>query len=243
MGFVWGSVGKVLAARQGDRASSVDRERLESGADDADGDHVVCSHFFEKSLLRLQRNGSLLRFRPPGGCRPQLGEENGQGAVSCPASHPGHHRDGPRNKEAVPAFLDSDSPVLRIRHAEIVARSSRTSARVFEDEARKLGHIPWLARGTLYPEVIESVSFKGSLIAGTVISYGAARPDLLRARSGGRHPHLHGLGGRGRAVGGVRRHGLNPSGAVRGRPKPHRVGQDGTAHSIKTEGRDRLFEL
>jgi GMP synthase (glutamine-hydrolysing) len=32
---------------------------------------------------------------------------------------------------------------------------------VFEDEARVLGEIPWLAQGTLYPDVIESVSFKG----------------------------------------------------------------------------------
>jgi GMP synthase (glutamine-hydrolysing) len=32
---------------------------------------------------------------------------------------------------------------------------------VFDQEARKLGHIPWLAQGTLYPDVIESVSFKG----------------------------------------------------------------------------------
>jgi GMP synthase (glutamine-hydrolysing) len=32
---------------------------------------------------------------------------------------------------------------------------------VFQDEARKLGRIPWLAQGTLYPDVIESVSFKG----------------------------------------------------------------------------------
>jgi len=32
---------------------------------------------------------------------------------------------------------------------------------VFEDEARKLGRIPWLAQGTLYPDVIESVSFRG----------------------------------------------------------------------------------
>jgi GMP synthase (glutamine-hydrolysing) len=32
---------------------------------------------------------------------------------------------------------------------------------VFEDEARRLGTIPWLAQGTLYPDVIESVSFKG----------------------------------------------------------------------------------
>ena len=32
---------------------------------------------------------------------------------------------------------------------------------VFDQEARKLGQIPWLAQGTLYPDVIESVSFKG----------------------------------------------------------------------------------
>jgi len=32
---------------------------------------------------------------------------------------------------------------------------------VFEDEAKKLGEIPWLAQGTLYPDVIESVSFRG----------------------------------------------------------------------------------
>jgi GMP synthase (glutamine-hydrolysing) len=32
---------------------------------------------------------------------------------------------------------------------------------VFEDEARALGQMPWLAQGTLYPDVIESVSFKG----------------------------------------------------------------------------------
>jgi GMP synthase (glutamine-hydrolysing) len=32
---------------------------------------------------------------------------------------------------------------------------------VFEDEARRLGDIPWLAQGTLYPDVIESVSFRG----------------------------------------------------------------------------------
>jgi GMP synthase (glutamine-hydrolysing) len=32
---------------------------------------------------------------------------------------------------------------------------------VFEEEARRIGHVPWLAQGTLYPDVIESVSFKG----------------------------------------------------------------------------------
>ncbi|HSE93748.1 MAG TPA: glutamine-hydrolyzing GMP synthase [Methylomirabilota bacterium] len=32
---------------------------------------------------------------------------------------------------------------------------------VFEEEARRLGEIPWLAQGTLYPDVIESISFKG----------------------------------------------------------------------------------
>ncbi len=32
---------------------------------------------------------------------------------------------------------------------------------VFETEAKKLGHFTYLAQGTLYPDVIESVSFKG----------------------------------------------------------------------------------
>ena len=32
---------------------------------------------------------------------------------------------------------------------------------VFEEEARKIGGVKWLVQGTLYPDVIESVSFKG----------------------------------------------------------------------------------
>jgi GMP synthase (glutamine-hydrolysing) len=32
---------------------------------------------------------------------------------------------------------------------------------VFEEEAKRLGDIPWLAQGTLYPDVIESVSHRG----------------------------------------------------------------------------------
>ena len=36
-----------------------------------------------------------------------------------------------------------------------------TFIRVFEREAKKVGDAKWLAQGTLYPDVIESVSFKG----------------------------------------------------------------------------------
>ena len=36
-----------------------------------------------------------------------------------------------------------------------------TFIRVFEEEARKIEGAKWLAQGTLYPDVIESVSFKG----------------------------------------------------------------------------------
>ena len=37
----------------------------------------------------------------------------------------------------------------------------RQFIRVFEEEARSLGDVRYLAQGTLYPDVIESVSFKG----------------------------------------------------------------------------------
>jgi len=51
---------------------------------------------------------------------------------------------------------------------------------VFEDEARKLGHIPWLAQGTLYPDVIESVSFKGpSATIKTHHNVGGLPPDII----------------------------------------------------------------
>ncbi|MBI3127203.1 MAG: glutamine-hydrolyzing GMP synthase [Candidatus Tectomicrobia bacterium] len=40
-------------------------------------------------------------------------------------------------------------------------RIGETFIRVFEKEARKLGRVKFLAQGTLYPDVIESVSFKG----------------------------------------------------------------------------------
>ncbi|MFH1069823.1 MAG: glutamine-hydrolyzing GMP synthase [Candidatus Glassbacteria bacterium] len=36
-----------------------------------------------------------------------------------------------------------------------------TFIRVFEEQARKLGEVAWLVQGTLYPDVIESVSVKG----------------------------------------------------------------------------------
>jgi GMP synthase (glutamine-hydrolysing) len=50
---------------------------------------------------------------------------------------------------------------------------------VFEEEARKLGEIPWLAQGTLYPDVIESVSFKGpSAVIKTHHNVGGLPPDM-----------------------------------------------------------------
>jgi len=61
--------------------------------------------------------------------------------------------------EANKRFLDRLAGVTdpeakrRIIGAEFIA--------VFDEESRKLGEVPWLAQGTVYPNVIESVSFKG----------------------------------------------------------------------------------
>jgi GMP synthase (glutamine-hydrolysing) len=50
---------------------------------------------------------------------------------------------------------------------------------VFHDEAKKLGAIPWLAQGTLYPDVIESVSHKGpSATIKTHHNVGGLPPDM-----------------------------------------------------------------
>ncbi len=50
---------------------------------------------------------------------------------------------------------------------------------VFEEEARRLGSVPWLAQGTLYPDVIESVSFKGpSATIKTHHNVGGLPPDM-----------------------------------------------------------------
>jgi GMP synthase (glutamine-hydrolysing) len=59
------------------------------------------------------------------------------------------------SKRFLDRLLDVTDPETKRKRigAEFIA--------VFEEEARKLGEIPWLAQGTLYPDVIESVSFKG----------------------------------------------------------------------------------
>ena len=79
--------------------------------------------------------------------------------------------------DASERFLDvlrdvTDPEVKRKRvGAEFIA--------VFQDEAKKLGAIPWLAQGTLYPDVIESVSYKGpSATIKTHHNVGGLPPDM-----------------------------------------------------------------
>jgi GMP synthase (glutamine-hydrolysing) len=61
--------------------------------------------------------------------------------------------------EAAPRFLTGLQGV--VDPEEKRRRIGREFIAVFEEEAERLGAIPWLAQGTLYPDVIESVSAKG----------------------------------------------------------------------------------
>ncbi len=61
--------------------------------------------------------------------------------------------------DAADRFIDALAGVIDPeRKRKIIGE---TFIRVFEDEARKLGDVKWLVQGTLYPDVIESVSVKG----------------------------------------------------------------------------------
>jgi GMP synthase (glutamine-hydrolysing) len=72
--------------------------------------------------------------------------------------------------EALQGVTDPETKRKRVG-AEFIA--------VFQDEARQLGAIPWLAQGTLYPDVIESVSHKGpSATIKTHHNVGGLPPDM-----------------------------------------------------------------
>ncbi len=63
-----------------------------------------------------------------------------------------HSRAAPRFLERLRGVTDPEEKRRRIGR-EFIA--------LFEEEAARLGAIPWLAQGTLYPDVIESISAKG----------------------------------------------------------------------------------
>src|SRR5271167_2977767 len=79
-------------------------------------------------------------------------------------------RAGPRFLAQLAGITDPEEKRRRIGH-EFIA--------VFADEARKLGEIKFLVQGTLYPDVIESVSVKGpSAVIKTHHNVGGLPPDL-----------------------------------------------------------------
>ena len=73
---------------------------------------------------------------------------------------PRHLQDRPRARRR-PASAFSTPLRGVVDPEEKRKRIGREFIAVFEEEARRLGTIPWLAQGTLYPDVIESVSAKG----------------------------------------------------------------------------------
>ena len=79
-------------------------------------------------------------------------------------------RAGPRFLSRLAGITDPEEKRRRIGHEFID---------VFADEARKLGGINYLVQGTLYPDVIESVSVKGpSAVIKTHHNVGGLPPDL-----------------------------------------------------------------
>ena len=79
-------------------------------------------------------------------------------------------RAGPRFLARLAGITDPEEKRRRIGH-EFIA--------VFEQEARNLGGIRFLVQGTLYPDVIESVSVKGpSAVIKTHHNVGGLPPDL-----------------------------------------------------------------
>jgi len=77
---------------------------------------------------------------------------------------------GPRFLERLKGLTDPEEKRRRIGH-EFIS--------VFADEARRLGGIRFLVQGTLYPDVIESVSVKGpSATIKTHHNVGGLPPDL-----------------------------------------------------------------
>ena len=56
-----------------------------------------------------------------------------------------------------------------------------TFIKIFEEEAKRLGSFDFLAQGTLYPDVIESVSFKGGPSA-TIKTHHKLHEDRLKKK-------------------------------------------------------------
>ena len=70
-----------------------------------------------------------------------------------------HHKMNLVTVDASDRFIDALAGVIDPeRKRKIIGENF---IRVFEKEARKLGQVGWLVQGTLYPDVIESVSVKG----------------------------------------------------------------------------------
>ena len=127
----------------------------------------------------------------------------GGGAVPRPLQHPASWSGCRRgcSSSALPASSDPE------QKRKIIGR---TFIEVFESEARRLGGADFLAQGTLYPDVIESVSFKGPSV--TIKSHHnvGGLPERMEPRPGRAAARaVQGRGARAwpraRPAGGVRR--------------------------------------
>ena len=91
------------------------------------------------------------------------------------------YRDMGLNVKGVDASEQFLSPLKGVKDPELKRKAiGRVFIEVFDEEAKRITNVSWLGQGTIYPDVIESVSVKGP--SATIKSHHNVRSPLVEAK-------------------------------------------------------------